>query len=414
MRRILSLSTYPIVKPVHGGQRRVNAFSQQLESIGWEFHYASVYEGAHYPKALTTKNDIPLHYIGAEWRNMPLVGDLQSGVFAETAPNAYQHFLTIFQRVAPDIIQLEQPFLWPVVRAIRAAGVCSDTPVIYSSQNWEAPLKYEMLIKSDVAKLKAREVYDYIIALERELVSASAAVVTVSESDAEQYRKIAPETPIFVVPNGVSRPVDPTPDAQELIEIYDGEKYLLFVGSAYPPNIEGFVNLVLKKGLFFRPPVKSLAICGGVSHGVFNDPRYQSLLHANSRRVQFFPEVTDHGLEALKRGSHAILLPIQFGGGSNLKTAEALASGKWVVATSVAMRGFSEFIGQPGVIIADTPDAFRSAIIEVLAKPPLKLSKAAAKLRETVYWDHGFKGSGYLDFVQRHARQTQDRGEHRQ
>jgi len=406
MPRVLSLSTYPIVKPVHGGQRRVNAFSEQLQAAGWEFHYASVYEDTHYPKASTTKNDIPLHYIGAEWRDLPLVGDLQSGVFAETAPNAYQHFLALFRRVAPDIIQLEHPFLWPVVRAIRAEGVCAGTPVIYSSHNWEAPLKYEMLLKSHVAEPKARKVRDHIVALEQELVTASAAVVAVSEADAEQYRRIAPEKPVFVVPNGVSRPVEPQPGDQALVEIYGGEKYLFYVGSAYPPNIDGFLNLVLKKGLFFRPPVKSLAICGGVSHGLFTDQRYQALLHANSRRVHFFPDVTDHGLEALKRGSHAVLLPIQFGGGSNLKTAEALASGKWVVATSVAMRGFSKFVDQPGVIIADTPEAFRTAIIEVMAKPPLKLTKAAAKLRETVYWDRGFETSGYLDFIQRHAPQA--------
>jgi len=408
MPRILSLSTYPIVKPVHGGQRRINAFADQLRANGWEFHYASVFEAPHYPKALTSPNDIPLHYIGAEWRDIPLIGDLQSGVFAATSAHAYDHFLTIVRSTKPDVIQLEQPFLWPLIKALRDNGEIQDVPIIYSSQNWEAPLKYDMLLKSGVKESDARKVQDYIVGLESELVAASIATVAVSASDAEHYRALGQCPPVFVVPNGVSRPVQPSAqDEAAVAEIFGEEKYLFFVGSAYPPNIEGFQNLVLKKGLFFRPPRKSLAICGGVSHGIFNSPQYQAHIHANSRRVQFFPDVSDGGLEALKRSAHAIILPIEFGGGSNLKTAEALASGKWVIATQVALRGFERFVGQPGVIVADTPDAFRAAIIRVLAEKPLKLSKAAAKLREVVYWDRGFQDSGYLEFVQSHAKHSQ-------
>ncbi|PLR18848.1 hypothetical protein SGCZBJ_24745 [Caulobacter zeae] len=401
MPRVLSLSTYPVVRPIHGGQRRIHAFSQRLAAGGWEFVNASVYDPDHYSGAAVGPDDLPLRYVGTAWRGLPLVGDLQAGEFAATSPEAYAHFARLVERLAPDFIQLEQPFLWPLVKRLRAEGVAPETPVIYSSQNWEAPLKYKMLVKAGAPEAKAREVAEAITALERELSCASAAIVAVSESDAEHYRAAAPDVPVFVVPNGVSRPVTPTAEDERACDIYEGRKYLLFVGSAYPPNIEGFLHLLLKNGLFFFPPEKSVAICGGVSHGIFGNGVYQAQIHANSRRCQFFADVSDGELEALKRGSHAVILPIQFGGGSNLKTAEALASGRWVVATSIAMRGFERFANAPGVLVADTPDAFRDAIVKVLASPPLKLTAAQAKARESVYWDRCFDAAGYIEFFDR-------------
>jgi glycosyltransferase involved in cell wall biosynthesis len=260
-----------------------------------------------------------------------------------------------------------------------------------------------MLLRAGVPAAAAQRVADYITALEAELLAASTAAVAVSEADASHYRQASPQTPVFVVPNGVARPVEPDFAEKALTRDFGDEKYLLFVGSAYPPNIDGFVNLVLKRGLYFRPPVKCLAICGGAAHGILDSTAFQANPGAHQRRVNAYSVISDGGLEALKRGSHAVLLPIQFGGGSNLKTAEALASGKWVVATSKAMRGFTEFSSAPGVIVADTADAFHAAIVHVLAAPPLALDPASAVAREAVYWDRGFETSGYASFMRRRA-----------
>ena len=403
MPRVLALSTYPIVKPVHGGQRRIDAFARHLRDAGWDYQYAAIYEAPHYAKAVVGENDIPLQYVGGEWGGLPLIADIQSGVYAATSPAAYAHFKAVFERVRPDLIQLEHPFMWPLVRRLRAEGVASAVPIVYASHNWEGPLKHDMLLRAGAPPAAAQRAADYIHALELELVAASVAVAAVSEADAAHYRQASPDTPVFVVPNGVARPVTPSAQDEALTRDFGDEKYLLFVGSAYPPNIDGFVNLVLKRGLYFRPPVKCLAICGGAAHGIADSAAFKANAGANHRRATLFPAVSDGGLEALKRGGHAVLLPIQFGGGSNLKTAEALASGKWVVATSTALRGFSQFLDAPGVIVADTPDAFHAAIVQVLAAPPLVLDPAATAAREVVYWDRGFEAGGYAPFVRRLA-----------
>jgi glycosyltransferase involved in cell wall biosynthesis len=66
--------------------------------------------------------------------------------------------------------------------------------------------------------------------------------------------------------------------------------------------------------------------------------------------------------------STIVLLPIVETGGSNLKTAEAILSGKIVIATSIALRGYEEFKDEPYIIIANTPDDFKSAIKKCLRK----------------------------------------------
>jgi glycosyltransferase involved in cell wall biosynthesis len=106
--------------------------------------------------------------------------------------------------------------------------------------------------------------------------------------------------------------------------------------------------------------------------------------------VQFFEQIGDEGLHQLKSNAHAVLLPITYGGGSNLKTAEALAAGKWVVATSTSLRGYEEFREEPGVLIADDRQSFRKAVMQVYRRAPLELSKEAIAKRESVHWDRRF------------------------
>src|SRR3954469_24978314 len=165
------------------------------------------------------------------------------------------------------------------------------------------------------------------------------------------------------------------------------------VGSAYPPNIEGACRYVFRDGAFMVPPIKSLAVCGGVSNGILGHPSYQRFLTANSLRVDFFLEIEDSELWAVKAACHIVALPIDTGGGSNLKTAEALALGKWIVATSVAMRGYESFLDAEGLIIANEPATFRRSIAQTLRFPPLQISEASRRARDAVYWDRCFEPS---------------------
>jgi hypothetical protein len=116
-------------------------------------------------------------------------------------------------------------------------------------------------------------------------------------------------------------------------------------------------------------------------------------MSANSARVHFFPEIDDRQLWAIKSACHGALLPILAGGGSNLKTAEALTLGKWVVATPTALRGFEAFAQAEGVIVANNRRDFHRGMARVLCSPPLEISEASRKARDALHWDSLFERS---------------------
>ncbi len=400
---ILGLGTYPIVNPVHGGQRRVSAFRDYYHSVGARYTYASVYQSAHYSGSDVSSTDIPIgDNIEDAYSGIPFIDDVRAGLqAANTDYNLiYRKLLTIVERVEPDIIQLEQPFMWPFVKKLRDMAAYRSMPVIYSSQNVEAPLKRDVLLSANVPPQSIHRADILISGLEDEICKMADLIIACSSSDKTVYEKMKPRAACVLVPNGVDRPIEPCPNTESTVrDVFGDNKFLFFVGSAYPPNISGFVEQVIDDGMFFVPPEKSIAICGGLCDGIFQTQAYLRYLEAHSDRVHFFSSPTDPELSAITKACHGVVLPVTFGGGSNLKTAQALALGKWIVATPTAMRGFETFRRAKGVIIAKNPQEFRRAMSDVLNRPPLELTAAQNRKRESVYWDEAFKKAAIMTHV---------------
>jgi glycosyltransferase involved in cell wall biosynthesis len=97
-------------------------------------------------------------------------------------------------------------------------------------------------------------------------------------------------------------------------------------------------------------------------------------------------QLPDDDLAATILSSSAVLLPITQGGGSNLKTAEALASGRRIVATSFAFRGYEDYLNVSGVAIADTPDEFRSEMIKAVKQPPPARPPGEVQRIQMLHW----------------------------
>jgi glycosyltransferase involved in cell wall biosynthesis len=394
IRRVLGLGTYPAVKPVHGGQRRVTAFRRFYETIGIEYVYACIYDGNHYAPPFVGPYDIPLDASSPADAPIPLIGDWVSGQQGALHTLSFEHFRNVVEQLKPDALQLEQPFMWPLVRRLREAQGGRRLPLIYSSHNVEAPLKDAILSSAGVPSHVRRRICESVEQVEADICRAAALIVCVSAGEREHYlQNHASPQEVIVVPNGVDRPPAIIDDYAPMRAVFEGRPFMFMVGSAYPPNIDGFCNYVVKDGAFMMPPVKSLAVCGGMSEGIIDHPSYKRFQAANSARIQFFPRIEDAELWALMSSSHGALLPLDTGRGSNLKTAEALVLGKWVVATSVAMRGFEAFLDSEGLILADDSVAFRQAIATALRSPPLVISGKSKKAREGLYWDCCFGDS---------------------
>jgi hypothetical protein len=399
--KILSLGTYPIAAPVHGGQRRVSNLGRYYRTNRKSFRYASVYMPGAYGGSTVTPDDIAYASPGGMFSEIPFIDDLGSGVFAAQNETPFNHFKRIVEEFQPDVLQLEQPFMWPVVERLKRTGYLDRVALVYSSHNHESPLKRSILENAGIAADKVKRAVSAVEAVEREVVDAADLIVAVSQAEATYYQSLSPRASVLTIRNGTDRP-GRSRSPHEGKELPVGE-YLVFVGSAYPPNVTGFTNLVLGESLYGMPPKKLLAVCGGAADGIFASHEY--LPHASSYgdRVHFFSRPADQELHWIQERSKGTILPITSGGGSNLKTAEALCGGKWVIATPLALRSFEDFENEKGVLVARTSKQFRDAMLDVIYGPPLELSQEQLQKRHALYWDNLLEESGLIAAIERVA-----------
>lgn len=398
--RILALGTFPIVRPIHGGQRRVAAFKQFYESRGAKYFYACIYNPAHYSGSDVGVDDWPLIVPASDTELADLIGDLISGHQFESDPSTLKHFAGVLERINPDLLQLEQPYMWPLAKRLRQ--IRPKLRLIYSSQNVEAPLKREILVSYSILSELREKICTEIEEMEAELCREADLIVCVSSTDGTHYFRYKAPADVVIVPNGADRPPEHLQHrTNEAVQRnFEGRRFVMTVGSPHPPNIDGICHFLIEGGIFCVPPVKSIAICGGVSHPVFQRREYRQYLTANSARVEFFPDIDDADLWEIKHACHGVILPVRSGGGSNLKTAEALALGKWTIGTLVALRGYEPMAGAEGVIIANDRSSFRQAIRDVLQRPPLQLTERDWSAREALFWDRCFVDSGVSQILE--------------
>lgn len=400
MTNILGLGTYPSHRPIHGGQRRVSELKKYYENGGVKYHHSSVYSKNHYKSKDITSIDYGFDEANVTKSAIPFIDDMLSGKFAAADKACYEHYVSLVKKLKPMAIQLEQPFMFPLLKRLKNEGVFTGK-VIYSSHNVEAPLKAQILLNSGVSRKNITDVFQDIETIEKDILNISDIVISVSGADSAVYRAWNNKPKSVVIANGNRiQTKHAVPDG---FREFKG-KYFSFVGSAYPPNVQGFVKLVVETGFYGFPPEKCIAICGGVSHGIFANHYYLSHADSYGDRVHFFDSPSDEEISHILMHSHCILLPITSGGGSNLKTAEAILSNKWVVATTVAMRSFEHFIGQPGIIIADTPNDFYAAMQFVYGQAELKLTKAEIAFRQKCGWDNILKASNLLATIKELAK----------
>lgn len=101
--------------------------------------------------------------------------------------------------------------------------------------------------------------------------------------------------------------------------------------------------------------------------------------------------ISDSQLRGLLATAHVIILPITSGGGTNLKTAEALWSGQRIVATNKAFRGFEKFCQSSLVELVDKPHDFVQALSICMRSPPCSIKASERAERRSVLWGETLK-----------------------
>lgn len=182
-----------------------------------------------------------------------------------------------------------------------------------------------------------------------------------TQEDADNFGARHPSSTAYVVPNGVDldhfQPLDVERDPNEL----------LFLGSLdYEPNVQGLDRFleVVWPALSVRHPQASLVVVGRA-------PSVE-LRRAAPQGVHVIPDVDD--VRPYLARASALVVPLEIGGGSRLKIAEALAMGCPVISTEVGAQGFSS----GAVRLVPKVEDLLPALVEYLGSAPIEAPRAEA------------------------------------
>ncbi|WP_156936681.1 hypothetical protein [Chelativorans sp. J32] len=385
---VLILGTYPAVKPKHGGQVRLYNIKHAYEAAGWESIPISVYPNGHYPKTERGPLDLTLPETGPhkllQGKSIPFIDDLLAGRFAAAKDGGLPSILARIPKKI-DVIHVEQPWLWPLAVELRKRPEYSSVVLIYGSQNIEAPLKRSIF--EDVGVRGADDAIVAIEELERCAASTADLVLGVTEEDLKSIRKWGAKR-AELLPNGIE-PWNATEDGiSKWREKLPRRPWLLYVASAHPPNFSRFSEL-LGESLACFPPTSRLVVAGSVSEHIHRVMCQTKWSHLNLSRLKLLFTLSDADLAAVKSLAHGFILPIPFGGGSNIKTAEALYSGAFVVGTPAAFRGYEDFADLPEVRVADNPKKFQNSIRDILGRSrhTYEVGSVGYIRRQKLRWD---------------------------
>jgi hypothetical protein len=370
--RILQLSTHSTLVPRHGGKLRSHHVARVLEQEGFDVRRL----------AFCFRNgddlDDPREPI-IDLRRMLFWGspkfkaygpcrlrlaDYIATVAALETPHILAEFDKSVRAASPDVVLLEHPWTWPLLARldeVRSGAV----RVVYNSQNVEIALKRRILEEEGISA--PPEVLDGVEALERGLVTSAAGVSACTRMDADVYANWGTRQ-VVVAPNGGVRR-----ERRHLLDILPcpletAHSYALIVGSDHPPNISGFMDLVVPSLPLLRPHQR-VVIVGRMGAAIIDALEAQGLGRLAEARLVVLGVVDEFCLDCAIANANVLLLPIQYGGGSNVKTAEALLSGRPIVAAAAAMRGFDAFREVPNLTIADESADFGTAMLAALDGP---------------------------------------------
>jgi len=386
-KRILILGNYPVVNPQHGGQKRVEAIYRAYKGKSWSVMYVAIIPSKFY--LMRGKHDIAvsestMHAIEAQ----PLLGDILCGEAVYDDPKVKSRLLGIIMRFSPDIIQLEQPYIYLGLKKL-LADINYSGKIINSTQNIEFRMKEDIYKGEGMPAPDRKRIVEKIRALEKDLAQDAVLNVAVSEKDATQLADLLDAKNIIVIANGMNQ-AKPEPyyirKWKHYFRARDVQREILFVGSAHQPNMTGFMKMVGKK-VGFLPKHARIVVVGGVSDLIKDSLRDEVVEDVcMPLRVELLGRRSEGDLNALLSLADTIILPITEGGGSNLKTAEALLSGKRIVATEHAFRGYDAYRTLPGIDITDSPQRFREFIERnVESSDSLLLPRPET---EGVLWEH--------------------------
>jgi len=338
---ILVLSPYAPYPPDEGGRRRT-------------FHIIETLQKNHMVDLITFSHDktssLPPTKVQVE--RVPFVGRPQ---------NHFQRLIRLFQAI-PDLAakhhrpemttayqqhysQKQPDLIWVEESPMMMHVLGTSIPIILNEHNIESELWRQ---EQDGQGLRDQYELFRLQRYENMVWRKAAAVGVVSYEDERIINHRAPECQTVVLANGV--------DTNHFQPQRNPSGPILIVGTLnHAPNresIDYFITRIWPILHQQRPELKVLI------SGKFTDS-LRSSLPSGITAAGLVPDVR----EIYNQGS-ILAVPLLHGGGSRLKILEAWASGLPVVSTTIGAAGLRS--AQQHLKIADTPDTFCTAILDLL------------------------------------------------
>lgn len=385
MKSILFLSTYPFAKPRHGGQIRLHQLVKKFKTNGWTTRSIAVYEQESYLGDELGSFDVPFpidsKYRIYKDRNIPLINDLLTGSYATSEGDGLDKIIANLPAKI-DVIHVEQCWLWSLVEKIKSLPKYKNAIVVFGSQNIEYLLKDDILEQYQVNN--RNDVIQDIKSLEMTAALEADIVAAVTENDVRFMNEWGREE-IKLAANGIE-PWEANTFTSKWENKLPKAPWMLYVASAHPPNFTSF-NKIIGDSLACIPPDSKLVIAGSVCEHIYKEVLKSKWASINISRLEFLYVLDDADLAEVKNRAHAYFLPIEHGGGSNLKTAEALYSGKPVIGTISSFRGFEKYSDSPRVNVIKTPDDFFEITRKVLSNPQPSIDELERVELENLTWN---------------------------
>lgn len=350
--RVLQLCHKPPKPTVDGGCIAINMISEGLLSNDIQLTVLTLSTHKHpfiketYSEDFITKTSIKAVFVDTKLN----IVDAFSSLVTSDSYNVNRFFSTdfdillrkTFQEKEFDVVHLESLFMTTYCHTIRKY---SKAKIVLRSHNLEYMIWERLAHKSTNAakksylRLLAKQLKKYEISI----LNSIDGLASITNSDAENYKKLGCTKPILTIPFGIN-----TQEYRRFTDNQPNTKFTCFHLGAmdWQPNIEGvnwFVNDIWKE-LVKTLPELTLHLGGR---------KMPETIVENFKNIS---SVVNHGEVSSSIdfiNSHDIMIvPLLAGGGMRIKIIEGMALGKVVISTKIGAEGI-HYENRKNILIAN-------------------------------------------------------------
>jgi glycosyltransferase involved in cell wall biosynthesis len=247
----------------------------------------------------------------------------------------------VVRRFDPDVVKLEYSIMG------RALPALAGTPAKRVLTEYDAGAMGASRLPP-LAKLLEARVWKRFV---RRIVADVDTLVVLTERDRLEIGALSGDTPVVTIPLGTIVPPEP-------LDPRGTGRTIVYIGSyIHAPNVDAAVRLARDIVPLVRREVPDAELTLIGSH---TSPAIERLAGDGVIVAGHVPDVTPY-LDA----AAVVVTPIREGGGMRVKVLEALAAGKALVATHLAVEGLDVTSGEQ-LLLAESDEDLAAAIVSLL------------------------------------------------